>query len=569
MSVEQSAETAPEKEKEKKGPSQATLLVQLARERYRLILGEDNRPYAVAKAGPNIARPLRGSGGLRAQLARLYAETCGGTAPSQSALADALTVLEGYATDAPPEPVYLRVAPYRGGVVLDLGTADGRCAVVDTDGWRIEPVSPVLFRRTNLTSPMPDPRRGTLDGLRKLVNADDPQWRLLVGWLVSALLPDIPHPILALFGEQGTAKSTTTRLLMMLVDPSPGPLRSPPRDVRQWAVTANASWTVALDNVSDVPAWLSDLLCKAVTGDAHVDRALYTDDDVSVMRFRRVIALNGISVGSLRGDLADRLVPIELRRVDRDKRRGETEVLADFAATAPAALGELLTLLSGVLRELPTVELAGLPRMADFARVLAALDKVTGWQTLATYEGTAGGLAESVVDSDLFATAVRAFADKNKAEWLGSPTDLLAAITPEKPPKGWPRTAQAVGGSLTRIAPALRLLGYTVEKAGRVAGKGRAQWRIVPPPSDQPSPDDRERSDEDVTSSQSSHAAGLHAADTGSDLRKHAEREECEDRDPDSHLLSGLHADRCCNGGPLKPACQLCSDSPTYYRRTA
>src|SRR5690606_13531964 len=110
----------------------------------------------------------------------------------------------------------------------------------------------------------PDPLRGTLDGLRKLVNADDLQWRLLVGWLVSALLPDIPHPILALFGEQGTAKSTTTKLLMLLVDPSPGPLRSPPRDVRQWAVTANASWTVALDNVSDVPAWLSDLLCKAV-----------------------------------------------------------------------------------------------------------------------------------------------------------------------------------------------------------------------------------------------------------------------------------------------------------------
>src|SRR5690606_21561923 len=140
-------ELEPESAKEKKAPSQATMLVRLARERYRLILGDDNRPYAVEKAGPNIARPLRGSGGLRAQLARLYAETCGGAAPSQSALADALTVLEGYATDAPPGPVYLRVAPYQGGVVLDLGTADGRCVVVDTDGWRIENASPVLFRR--------------------------------------------------------------------------------------------------------------------------------------------------------------------------------------------------------------------------------------------------------------------------------------------------------------------------------------------------------------------------------------------------------------------------------------
>src|SRR5205807_2582500 len=45
---------------EGRGPSQASRLVALALERYELITGDDGRPYAVAKDGPAIARPLRG-----------------------------------------------------------------------------------------------------------------------------------------------------------------------------------------------------------------------------------------------------------------------------------------------------------------------------------------------------------------------------------------------------------------------------------------------------------------------------------------------------------------------------
>jgi hypothetical protein len=211
---------------------------------------------------------LRGANGLRKHLARLYADTCH-AAPSQSGLADALTVLEGYAADLPPEPVYLRVAPYRTGVALDLGGPDGRCVLADPSGWRIVGRAPVLFRRTNLTLPLHHPvPGGDLGRLLGLVNTSPTRRRLLVGWLLAALLPDMPHPILAIFGEQGTAKSTATKILIQLIDASPAPLRSQPRDVRQWAVTANASWTVALENVSDIPAWLSDALCRAVPGDA-------------------------------------------------------------------------------------------------------------------------------------------------------------------------------------------------------------------------------------------------------------------------------------------------------------
>jgi hypothetical protein len=112
-----------------------------------------------------------------------------------------------------------------------------------------------------------------------IAEADRP---LLLSWMVEALIqPDTAHPIPALLAEQGSARSTVTRCLVDLIDPSPVPLRKAPRDADSWIVAAAASWLAALDNLSgDVPQWLSDSLRRAVTGDGDVRRALYTDSDV-------------------------------------------------------------------------------------------------------------------------------------------------------------------------------------------------------------------------------------------------------------------------------------------------
>ena len=312
--------------------SQASRLVELAMERFDLVMSDDGRPYGIIRNGPNIALPLRGSRGLRTRLAAIFADTTRGTAPSQSALADALAVLEGYAARKDPVPVHLRLARHGDGIVIDLGTADGRCVIVGPGGWRIEGRSPVLFRRTALTSVIPDPVRDG-DGLAALsgmLNADEPAFRLLAGWMVSSLIPDIPHPILAFKGEQGTGKTTAARCVVQVIDPSPAPLRTAPRDVKQWVVVAAASWAVCLDNVNAISGWLSETLCRAVTGDGNVDRALYTDDDVTVLAFRRVVMMTSIDAGHLDGDLAERLLLIELQPMSEGVRRTDAELTAAY-----------------------------------------------------------------------------------------------------------------------------------------------------------------------------------------------------------------------------------------------
>ena len=159
-------------------------------------------------------------------------------APSGAALADALAVLEGAATRKPRESVALRLArDFTGAIVLDLGRADGRCVLVEPGQWRVTDRSTILFRRSALTGEMPVPVTGgdVEELLGDLVNAQQKMVRLIVAWLLAALIPDLPHPILGVFGEQGTAKTTLMRTLAMLIDPSPAPTRTTPRDLGQWA----------------------------------------------------------------------------------------------------------------------------------------------------------------------------------------------------------------------------------------------------------------------------------------------------------------------------------------------
>jgi len=440
------------------GESQADKLIALALLHYRLVAGDDGRPYAVPVDGPALAIGLRGRAGLRGQLARLYYDTHR-QAPGGTGLTDAMTVLEAQAERAEPAPIGLRVARTGDGqsIAIDLGAPDGQAVIVGSGGWRLVDRSPVLFRRSALTGALPTPLRGgSLDGLRALLNVDDARFRLLVAWLLAALVPDIPHPILALFGEQGTAKSTCARLLVDLVDPSPAPLRTPPRELRSWAAAAHASWIIALDNLSAIPPWFSDTLCKAVTGDGVVERALHTDDDLNILTFRRVVAMTSIDAGALAGDLAERLLPVELDPIPPEGRRSDAEIAALHDQARPAVFGALLDLLAQTLTALPTVELAELPRMADFARLLAALDATQGWDTRADYTAGAAETALAVLDYDPVAVAIRDAIGRAGA-WHGTASALLDKLTPDQPPKTWPRNPRALAGALKRLAPALRL----------------------------------------------------------------------------------------------------------------
>ncbi len=457
---------------------QSSLLVELAQERYRFGRSTTGEVFAYQPVFSPVARMLRGGrDSLRAELAALFAQRYG-RAPSASALADCMLVLEGLAQREPATELSLRVAQKGGHVYLDLGTDDCQVVLLSGDGWRATfsvEMLPVRFRRSELTAPLPLPERGgRLEALREFLNVSDESWPLVVAFLVAAFFVEIPHPILLFTGEQGVGKSTAGRTLVSIIDPSPAPLRSSPKDVEEWAVTAAGSWLVGIDNVSTISPWFSDALCRAVTADGLVRRRLYSDSDITVLAIRRVVVLTSIDPGALRGDLADRLLPVELQRLDSKTRRTEEDLERSFDEARAGILGGLLDLTAKVLARLPDVALDDYPRMADFARVLAAVDAELGTNGLATYRGLAARLAADIVESDAVASAVCRFLEgRDGRPWTGTATELLHSLEVDPKPRGWPADGTRLSGRLRRAAPALRSVGVEVEQQRQAGGSRR------------------------------------------------------------------------------------------------
>lgn len=242
--------------------SQADQVVTLAEEHYLIGQSTSGEPFAVARNGSNLALMFSGSKSpFKSALSRLFRQAHQ-KVPTAAALGDAMCALAGEAHCAKSQVVALRLATHANGIIIDLGDSEGRAVQVTSTGWQVIDRSPVLFQRTALSAAMPIPvhQGDGLDRLRNLLNVSDDDWSLLVAYLVSTFFPDIAHPILLVGGQQGTGKSTASRLIVETIDPSTCPLRSEPKNLESWTLAAAGSWAVCLDNLSDIPDWLSDAI---------------------------------------------------------------------------------------------------------------------------------------------------------------------------------------------------------------------------------------------------------------------------------------------------------------------
>ncbi|MHA7303839.1 hypothetical protein ACX80E_01100 [Arthrobacter sp. TMN-49] len=468
-----------------KKESAAQQLIELARDCYDLGIDTDGKPFGVRKGG-HVARPLTGSKrSIRQELGGLFCRAFGRPA-SQNALTEALAVLEFDANEqGEPVELALRSArPTDTEFYIDMGDTTERVIRVTPASWEILDGNvniPVVFRRTNLTAPLPTPEvGGDLNRLWEFVNMPGTADRqLIIGWLVGAhLLVGLPCPILAMLGEQGTAKTSSARWIFALVDPTSAPVRRPPNDADRLLHAVHHSRGTIFDNLSSIPRWMSDALCRCVTGESDVDRSLYTDADARVIKVQAVLGFTGIDVGALAGDLAERCVWGDLGVIPASARRSERELNTTWQEAYPSMLGGLLDLVVMALNALPKVNLVEKPRMADFAEVLAALDLATGSRALEHYTRAQESIAEEIVDTDKFLGAITTMVTKR---WAGTGKELHGFLPRPADDKYWPE-ARGISGKLRRSAPDLRKSGWTVEEIRPdPASKRPKTWVLVPP----------------------------------------------------------------------------------------
>jgi hypothetical protein len=414
--------------------------------------------------------PIR-SKGFRRWLVGQFYQTAD-RPPSAQALADALGTLEARAQfGGRIHEVHVRVAKHEGAIYFDLADENWRAVAVTRTGWRVVADPPVKFRRARGMQALPSPiPGGNVDELKTFVNVkSEDQFALIKAWLVAALRPTGPYPVLAFIGEHGSAKSTNEEICRALIDPNVAMLRAEPSSPRDVMIAASNSWMIALDNLTDLDPWLSDCLCRLATGGGFSTRELYTDGDEIIFDAERPVMLNGIDAVIRRPDLLDRAMILDLPRIPDGGRRRRDELWRAFETSRPRLLGALLTAASAALGREPYVRLDSLPRMADFATWVVAAEPALGLrpgQFLASYDGSRAAAHDLALEASPIAAPIQGLADQG--DWSGTATELLEALsglTPEtqRRAKGWPTTAPALSAALRSIAPNLRAVGIGVE----------------------------------------------------------------------------------------------------------
>jgi len=437
----------------------------------QLLRSTDGRCYAKVKVGGRREiYPLRSAAFRRWLTGRYYRDRH--ITPSDWAIRRILGTLESNAwLEGDAQSIFIRVGHdgrnNGNGLAYELDLADpsGQVVEIGPEGWSVVNEPRAHFRRPAGHLPLPTPSRGgSIELLRPYVNLNEPDFRLLIVWMAAALRPVGPYPILALYGEQGSTKSTLAKVIRLLIDPRVAPLVAQPRDTRALMVSAVSRWVLAYDNISVIPDWLSDGLCLLATGGAFEGHTSFTNDEESAIQVQRPVILTGIEEFVGQGDLSDRSVLLNLPPIAPGKRRLEREFWHAFEQDYPRILGGLLDAVVGGLHELPSVRLTELPRMADFAAFAEAVGRKLGWPAetvLSDYRDNRRDATVNDFDDSPLATCVLDHATELDG-WFGTATDLLALLTTwvgrrvAASPR-WPKSPKLLAKELRRLAPQLRI----------------------------------------------------------------------------------------------------------------
>ncbi|NWJ46942.1 MAG: hypothetical protein HXX08_13860 [Chloroflexi bacterium] len=448
-------------------PSKATLLVQLLEDNGAEFFHDtDGKNYFSEFKNGRMETLLLSANRFKRFLTGIYSESYK-SVPSSSVIQDALTHLEYKAQMGPCKSVYIRVARVQREtdifIYCDLANEERDVVEISATGWQIIKDPPVHFIRKDGLEALPKPERGgNLDTLQNFINIAPKDLVLIKGWLLGTVSGQGPYPILVLVGEQGSGKTFTSRILRSLVDPSKALTRILSRDIRALMIAASNSHILSYDNVSSISMGFSDAFCSLATGIGFSDRTLYTNEDETIFQATRPILINGIDI-SRRPDFQDRSITIECPRLVEKNRKTEEEILEEFYQEQPKLLGALCDSVAVALENLPKTRLDVLPRMADFAKwVAAASSKIetNGANFLETYKANREAGNTQILETTLPSVITKWF--DGKRTWEGTATELLKELRNANMEDGndkikLPADGAHLSREISRLIPSLRL----------------------------------------------------------------------------------------------------------------
>ena len=444
----------------------------------------DNEPYAVIKVNNHFEIWPILTYDFKLLLARRFFQKTG-KLPCKNALDAGLEKLKWMALlIGQKQEVFNRIIKLGDAIYIDLVNSEWEQVEITGDGWNVIPCieSPARFIRQPGMLELPRPvKGGSLEMLRPFINTkNEESFILIVSWLLGAMNPNGPFPVLIINGVQGALKSTVIKILRSCIDPSVSISRSLPKSERDLQISARKSLVQTFDNLTSIPKQIADALCRLSSGGGLATRKLYTDDIEVILNACRPIILAGISNFTTQNDLLDRAIVINLPHMPDKKRRPESEIMDAWKCEIPRILGALCDAVSTALNNFDKVKLEAFPRMADFARFIVAAEQALPWENgmfLKAYENNRAELIDIAIEVDPVGTSVLEFIKKHN-EWRGTHSDLLDTLECIVPPrlqklKEWPKSPNILSNRL------MKLEAFLNEKGVKIERERRANERII------------------------------------------------------------------------------------------
>ena len=475
----------PEDAEDEKGSkdSLSSQLVAFVLERAELFHDANRDSFALVHSAQETYR-LTGAKFKSWLMAEFYKAS--GKAARDQSVREALQVLDGLAQhDGEQKPVHIRVALHDGAFYVDLAQpGSSMAAKIEAGRWDLVPEPPVRFLRPDTMRPLPTPFVGNINELWSLVNVPEDARLLVLAWLLECLRPNAVFPVLEILGEAGSAKSSTHRILRMLIDPNASNLRSPPKSTEDLFVSAGSNWVASFENVSHLSAPMQDAMCTLATGGGFATRKHYTNTEESVIDITRPVVINGIAASITAHDLIDRSICIEPQRLRQ--RREDGDIQREFEAAYPGLVGAVFYLMAQTLKELPEAKLPDGEniRMMGFARLGVAMERALGapsGEFLRQFHLSRRESIERTIDgSPVAAAIVEWFESRGNASAEMALKTLLAEVEKFKPlgADAWPKSAKGFGDALRRAAPSLRYMGLEVKSLGKSGKEGTVKWAV-------------------------------------------------------------------------------------------
>ena len=301
----------------------------------------------------------------------------------------ALSLIKSQAimSESNKEKIYNMIAmPDNNTIYYDLADKDWQAVKITKDGVKIIPLDekcPVFARKQHQREqqkPVFNDKEDALEELIALLRIKQKSKLVFKVHLIAFYLESCPIPIMPITGEHGSIKTTIAKSVKQMVDPSGEGISSLPK-TDEVILHLNNRYVANFDNISEFNQEMSDILCRAITGEGQSKRALYTNSDEIIYSYRRKIILNGIAPTLEHTDLRDRCIVYETEPLAPHQRITEEEYQKRFNALVPHVLGQIFQTLSKALNYYDTVkgELKNIPRMADFAIFGECISRALGY----------------------------------------------------------------------------------------------------------------------------------------------------------------------------------------------